>query len=751
MMRRTVLLLCACDAFLWAGVVTTQKGEVITTPRLSATPTRLLFAYATTLAGFDTEITISNTSQDNLGSVAQDGTCTLNLYGSGTPVTNTSVSIAAGKQLVFNLSQGGGGIPAAPNFGGYIAASCDFPLGRGVAKIYAAGHLAMSNEAQVITTPRSTAKPQSMLFPFVTNQAGFDTGIIISNTSSDPFGTTPSSGSCTLNFFGGTATNPGAPPGPVSTGTISSGFAYANVISSIAPGFQGYVIASCNFTGAAGFAFLSDAGARNIGLSESAELLATPRGSTITPLLFSSVTNQNGMDTGITIANTSLDPFGTTPSAGSCTLNFFGANAPGPVSTGNISAGSVYTNLASILAPGFQGYVIVSCPFPLSRGFAFTSPLGAKSDGDSEIPEMLTIPRGTTPAPLLFSSVTNWSGNDTNVTISNTSQDPFGTGQGSGTCAISYFGDMLGGGPAPSPHTSALIQAGGQLSFSLSQGNPGQGIPATPGFRGYVIAACNFPQARGLATISSSPSKAGIFRGGFFWILDQDGNQQFNSPPDRAFAFGGIPGDIPITGDWNGSGTSKVGVYRSSNGLFILDYDGDGQFTAADKVYNLGVGIQAGDVPVVGDWNGDGRTKIGIFRQGFFWILDTNGNGTFDPGTDSSFAFGGVAGDVPIVGDWNGSRTSKVGVFRGGFLWILDTNGNHALDAGDQVFPFGGIAGDVPVVGDWNGDGRTKVGVFRMGFFWVLDTNGNQVFDAGTDQAFAFGGITLDKPVVGKW
>src|ERR1035437_1178510 len=206
--------------------------------------------------------------------------------------------------------------------------------------------------------------------------------------------------------------------------------------------------------------------------------------------------------------------------------------------------------------------------------------------------------------------------------------------------------------------------------------------------------------ATGLLTVRFSRDvfNVGIFRDGFFWILDQDGNQQFNSPPDRAFAFGGIPGDIPITGDWNGSGTSKVGVYRSSNGLFILDYDGDGQFTAADKVYNLGVGIQAGDVPVVGDWNGDGRTKVGLFRQGFFWILDTNGNGVFEQSTDSSFACGGVAGDVPIVGDWNGTGTSKVGVFRAGFLWILDTNGNHTVDAGDQIFAFGGIAGDVPVV-----------------------------------------------------
>lgn len=249
-------------------------------------------------------------------------------------------------------------------------------------------------------------------------------------------------------------------------------------------------------------------------------------------------------------------------------------------------------------------------------------------------------------------------------------------------------------------------------------------------------------------------SKAGIFRSAFFWLLDVDGNQQFNIPPDRAFAFGGIPGDIPITGDWNGSGSTKVGVYRSSNGLFILDYDGDGQLTAADKVFNLGVGTQSGDVPVVGDWNGDGRTKVGLFRQGFFWILDYNGNGVFEPGIDKTYAFGGIAGDVPVVGDWDGSGRSKLGLFRAGFLWILDVTGNGVIDPGTKVFGFGGIPGDVPVIGDWNGDGRSKVGVFRAGFFWVLDANGNCQFDGvgpGQDVAFGFGGISGDKPVIGKW
>ena len=91
-----------------------------------------------------------------------------------------------------------------------------------------------------------------------------------------------------------------------------------------------------------------------------------------------------------------------------------------------------------------------------------------------------------------------------------------------------------------------------------------------------------------------------------------------------------------FSGDWNGDGYTKIGIYRPSNGLFILDSNGDGQLDAGDAVFNLHIGIQAGDIPVVGDWNGDGRSKVGYFRQGFLWILDYNGNGVYEPGVDKS-------------------------------------------------------------------------------------------------------------------
>ena len=118
----------------------------------------------------------------------------------------------------------------------------------------------------------------NLLYTFVTSNAGFDTGLSISNTASDPFGTTapcPQVGcSCTFNFY---ATNP---PMPQTTPSLPPGQTYANVASALAPNFTGYVIATCNFPYAHGFAFISDVGARNLAMGYLAQVICTDRGST---------------------------------------------------------------------------------------------------------------------------------------------------------------------------------------------------------------------------------------------------------------------------------------------------------------------------------------------------------------------------------------------------------------------------------------------------------------------------------------
>ena len=115
----------------------------------------------------------------------------------------------------------------------------------------------------------------NLLFPFVAQtgvqgDSTFDTGIAISNTSSDPFDL-PSQprqqrGACTIYYYGTTGESDPAPQ-PATTPVIESGKTYAFSLFAgsadvpATPEFIGYIIAVCDFQYAHGYAFISNVGA----------------------------------------------------------------------------------------------------------------------------------------------------------------------------------------------------------------------------------------------------------------------------------------------------------------------------------------------------------------------------------------------------------------------------------------------------------------------------------------------------------
>ena len=53
--------------------------------------------------------------------------------------------------------------------------------------------------------------------------------------------------------------------------------------------------------------------------------------------------------------------------------------------------------------------------------------------------------------------------------------------------------------------------------------------------------------------------------------------------------------DIPLVGDWNGTGTSKVGAFRPSDGTFYLDYNGSGTWEGCGTDRCLSIGMNGDD------------------------------------------------------------------------------------------------------------------------------------------------------------
>lgn len=165
-----------------------------------------------------------------------------------------------------------------------------------------------------------------------------------------------------------------------------------------------------------------------------------------------------------------------------------------------------------------------------------------------------------------------------------------------------------------------------------------------------------------------------------------------STPAWKAVAnFAGQPGDIPVVGKINKDRIPDVGFFRSGSWIWQI---------TGGKTQSVSFG-QAGDVPVVGDWNGDGIDDLGVVRQGTWILritgvakkksisVDPGATLDFDAAAHTatvSFPFG-LPTDIPVVGDWNGDGADTPGVVRDGMTWLLAKSLRRLSKTATEVFP----------------------------------------------------------------
>ncbi len=105
----------------------------------------------------------------------------------------------------------------------------------------------------------------TLLFQFLTNQAGFDTGVSVVNSSRDTLGTLPQTGRCSGTFFPTpfNATTQAQFP-PLASPVLQGGEQWTFTVSAARPNFQGYMMVNCEFQFAHGYAFVSDFGSTKL-------------------------------------------------------------------------------------------------------------------------------------------------------------------------------------------------------------------------------------------------------------------------------------------------------------------------------------------------------------------------------------------------------------------------------------------------------------------------------------------------------
>jgi lysophospholipase L1-like esterase len=226
-------------------------------------------------------------------------------------------------------------------------------------------------------------------------------------------------------------------------------------------------------------------------------------------------------------------------------------------------------------------------------------------------------------------------------------------------------------------------------------------------------------------------------------LVEPNGKWHIRRPGNADYTFFyGNPGDVPLFGDWDGDGSDTPGMYRPSNGFAYLTntLPVNGGVGSGEIEFFFGI---PGDQVFVGDWDGDGDDSLGISRNGKIYLANTNATVV----ADLEFWFG-LPTDIAFGADTNGDGKDSVIVYRrsNSFAYYTnDTSQAVALTNGELFF---GVPGDQFVMGDWDGDGIDTPGVFRGSGTTVYLKN--DFVTGNADESYPWGGSNW-RPVAGRW
>ncbi len=188
------------------------------------------------------------------------------------------------------------------------------------------------------------------------------------------------------------------------------------------------------------------------------------------------------------------------------------------------------------------------------------------------------------------------------------------------------------------------------------------------------------------------------------------------------FQFG-FATDQPVPRDYDGDNRADFAVVRRTPPANSATSRGTLTWFILQSSTNTLRSVQFGfdvDTPVPGDYDGDGRFDIAIFRNeadgtGTFFILQSSNNSV------RAVRFG-LGTDLVIPGDYDGDGRTDIAVVRQGdpfrfFILRSSDNSFFGVEFGEKP--------QIPAPGDYDGDGRTDIAVFdpRNGFFYILQSS----------------------------
>ena len=181
--------------------------------------------------------------------------------------------------------------------------------------------------------------------------------------------------------------------------------------------------------------------------------------------------------------------------------------------------------------------------------------------------------------------------------------------------------------------------------------------------------------------------------------------------------------------DFDGDGKTDIGIFRPDVAEWWINRSSNGETFATQFGSTT-------DAIVPADYTGDGKSDVAFWRpsSGEWFVLRSEDFSFF------AFPFG-TAGDIPVPADYDADGKADAAVFRPSTAtWFV----RRSSDGGTTIVAFG-ANGDQPVVADYDGDGKADLAIFRPsnGQWWINRSTAGAI-------ATTFGD-GLDKPVQGDY
>jgi hypothetical protein len=200
----------------------------------------------------------------------------------------------------------------------------------------------------------------------------------------------------------------------------------------------------------------------------------------------------------------------------------------------------------------------------------------------------------------------------------------------------------------------------------------------------------------------------------------------------------GLSTDIPVPGDYDGDGKVDPAIYRPSTGLWAVLTSSTGYQSSFSVSWGLST-----DIPVPGDYDGDGKTDPAVYRAalsgGVWYFLKSSTNFS----TSGSVMLGGLNGDdIPVPGDYDGDHKTDPAVFSpSAGVWTFAKSSTNYASSEQHLW---GTTNDKPVPGDYDGDGKVDPAIYRpsTGLWAILNSSTNY-----TTSSYATWGVSTDTPV----